>query len=247
MLVLSRRPSEKIVFPNLGITIHFLRMQGQVVKVGIEAPPSVKVLRHELGPPGAADPPTPLAPTSKQQHIELALRLLQKQWKMGDFAEVEATLEETLGILQKLDNDAQPNAITSDNTPAERPKCKALVVDDDANERELLAGLLNMKGCECDTVADGVDALAYLASRRRPDVVLLDMLMPRCDGPSTLAMIREHPSLFDLKVFAISGLTPQETGVKTGPGGVDAWFHKPLNPQKLWLAIQELQHSPTEE
>ena len=48
MLVLSRRPNEKIVFPSIGITVEVFRIQGNVVRLGIEAPPSVPVYRGEI-------------------------------------------------------------------------------------------------------------------------------------------------------------------------------------------------------
>jgi hypothetical protein len=41
-----------------------------------------------------------------------------------------------------------------------------------------------------------------------------------------------------LKVFGVSGSTPEESGLNIGPTGVDAWFRKPLNPRQLWEAIR---------
>ena len=96
------------------------------------------------------------------------------------------------------------------------------MVEDDANERELMAGLLNLNGVECDTAEDGLAALDFLASHERPDFVLLDMFMPRCDGPETVGAIRRDPKLADLKVFAVSGTPPRKLGLTTGPGGIDA-------------------------
>jgi two-component system, OmpR family, response regulator len=48
MLVLARRLGEKIVLPSLGITVQVVSIKGNVVRVGIDAPPGVKVLREEL-------------------------------------------------------------------------------------------------------------------------------------------------------------------------------------------------------
>jgi carbon storage regulator CsrA len=118
-------------------------------------------------------------------------------------------------------------------------RCRALVVDDDRNERTLLAGLLSMHGCECDVAADGQDALDYLAAATRlPDYVLLDNWMPRRDGPQTLEAIRAEPRYKCVKVFSISSTSPEEAGLLLGPGGIDAWFPKPLNPRQLWQAIR---------
>jgi CheY-like chemotaxis protein len=140
--------------------------------------------------------------------------------------------------LYRPDRDAVGALVNGRSEKSSEPPIRALLVEDDPNERELLAGLLGMNGCECATAADGVEALDYLASHERPDVVLLDMMMPRCDGPSTLRAIRSQPQLADLKVFCVSGTPPQDLGVSTGPGGVDGWYPKPLNPRTLWDAIR---------
>jgi CheY-like chemotaxis protein len=116
-------------------------------------------------------------------------------------------------------------------------RCVVLVVEDDANECELLAGFLRVSGFEVVTSGDGAAAIDYLASHDRPDLILLDMMMPRLDGRATIASIRENPRLADLKVFAISGTSPGEFGVPTGPHGVDRWFSKPVNPETL---VQEI-------
>ena len=58
MLVLSRRVNDQIVLPELGITVTVLAVKGGAVRIGIEAPPQVAVLRQELLQPcGAAVPP----------------------------------------------------------------------------------------------------------------------------------------------------------------------------------------------
>ncbi len=48
MLVLSRRESEKVLFPELGITLEIVRIKGNIVRVGIDAPRSIRVIRGEL-------------------------------------------------------------------------------------------------------------------------------------------------------------------------------------------------------
>jgi carbon storage regulator CsrA len=58
VLVLSRRPSQKILLPGLDIAIHILAIKGHVVRLGFEAPPGVKILREELLPENPpAEPP----------------------------------------------------------------------------------------------------------------------------------------------------------------------------------------------
>jgi carbon storage regulator CsrA len=55
MLVLSRRLNEKVVFPTLGVTVQVVSVKPGVVRLGIEAPSGVRVLREELLPPPAPD------------------------------------------------------------------------------------------------------------------------------------------------------------------------------------------------
>jgi carbon storage regulator CsrA len=243
MLVLSRRPSQAVLFPGSDIRLRVLEIKGNTVKIGVEAPPGVRVLRHELAArPAGADP----AAGRSQRHalrnrlnkLTLALHLFRRQWQAGLADPAAVTLETVFELLEKLDADCLPDAAADQPAPAGHNRCRTLIVEDDGNERELLARLLRLNGCECETAADGQDALDYLATHDRPDFVLLDMWMPRCDGPQTLARIREDPQHRDVKVFAISGTAPEQFGVRTGPGGVDAWFPKPLDVGKLWDAIQ---------
>jgi CheY-like chemotaxis protein len=171
------------------------------------------VLRQELY--AAPLPPRPAGPSpthelcNRLSKVALALHLFQRQREVGQTAEAEATLGRVFAALEALDRDAVATLVAGrPPAPAGRPP-RALLVEDDSNERELLTGLLGMNGWECATAADGVEALDYLASHDRPDVVLLDMRMPRCDGPSTLRAIRSEPRLTDLRVFGVSGTPPR--------------------------------------
>jgi carbon storage regulator CsrA len=233
MLVISRRKNEKLVFPSLGIIVEILRVAGQTVKVGVVAPRDVKVLRDELGSRSES-----VLTTKEERHelsnalgrLSLAVHLARKLLEAGRTAEADATLESALQSLEKLEKSRH-------QTPAPR-RFRALIVDDDENERELPAGLLGMNGCDCETVADGVAALDHLANGHQPDVVLLDMMMPRCDGPETLRRLRADQRFSRLQVFSLSSISPEELKVPTGPTGFDAWFPKPINPRRLWDAIQ---------
>jgi carbon storage regulator CsrA len=248
MLVLSRRPSEKIIFPTLGVTLHVLETRGHAVKIGIEAPPEVKILRQELAhairaAASSADEARERrhALRNKLNSVGLSLHLFERLWRSGDEDQAGTVLEKVFGLLDEVEAACAPPAKPASS--AARPAVRSLIVEDDHNERELLAGLLRMNGCECGTAADGLEALDYLASHDRPDVVLLDLRMPRCDGPETLARIRKDPRYAGLKVFAVSGTAPEEVGIRRGPEGVDGWFRKPLNPRQLWDAIQDSLHS----
>jgi carbon storage regulator CsrA len=239
VLVISRRPDEKIVFPGLGIAVQFLGAKGRVIRLGINAPQDVKVFRAELLTEDlktisqlSAAPGLSHAQRNTLNKLGLSLHLAERLLEAGQEEKARATLARAIATL---------GSMTEDERPAKREErpLRTLVVEDDTNERELLAGVLGMNGCEADTAADGQAALDYLASHDRPDFILLDFYMPRCDGRQALAQIRDNPLYSDMKVFAVSGASPRELGIDIGRPGFDAWFQKPLNPSQLWRGIQE--------
>lgn len=240
MLVLSRRENDKIVFPHLGIAVEVLRIAGRSVRLGVSAPAHVRVLRHELAEEAVLESLALPAGVPMSHHrlrnrlnsAAIGLALVRKQLEHGRVTDADATLERVLAQFQSLED-----ALSAAPPNGERSERRALLVEDDANERELLAGFLQMSGFRVDGVADGCDALDYLAEHEPPDVVLLDMQMPRCDGPMTIHRIRQNPAYAGLRVFAVSGRVPGDMGVSVGPAGVDRWFCKPLNPQSL---VQEI-------
>lgn len=246
MLVISRRAEEKVVFPGLGITVHVLGTKGKTVRLGIDAPLDVKVFRQELIP---LDPEkiSEFAAKSTLSHdqrnrlnsLSLSLHLFERYFEDGKTREAQTTLKKVMEVLEAIERAEGPVPAPITHTP-----WRTLVVDDDSNERELLAGVLGMNGCQADTASDGKAALDYLASHERPDFILLDLVMPGCSGPQALTQIRRNPRYRGLKIFAVSGTSPQEFGVDIGPEGFDAWFQKPLNPRSLWTGIRE--HLPRE-
>ncbi|MBC7820985.1 MAG: response regulator, partial [Planctomycetaceae bacterium] len=238
---------QKIVFPNLGITLKLLSVKGNLARIGIEAPSDMPVMREEL----VDDSATSLAPyvSRELRHevrnslntIRLAVELFQRQVEAGLTDKAQSTflkLVQQLGILDRQFGGAA-TPVASATEPTSRSR--VLVVDDDVNERELLAGILELSGWDVATAGDGHEAIEYLTSHERPDYVLLDMRMPRCDGPQTVQLIRGNPDLADLTVFAVSGSDRVEVGVEGGTRGIDRWFSKPLNPASL---IQEMNRLP---
>lgn len=241
MLVLSRRPDQSIEMPALGISVKILGFRSNSVKVGIEAPEDIRVFRGEIEVDDSFK-------SRKQNHtveltreefhelrndlntIGLAAQLMDKQIKAHLYDDARASLQQLIAQFGRL----TANLKQRQTRESAGPECRALLVEDDDNERELLAGLLRMHGHNVVTVKDGAEALDYLKDQQGAcDVVLLDMRMPRCDGPTTIRAIREDPALAKLPVFAVSATAPSEFGVPTGNRGVNHWFSKPLNPEQL--------------
>ena len=89
---------------------------------------------------------------------------------------------------------------------------RVLVVDDDAETRRMVESLLRSTELEVQSVANGREALAVLEGYR-PDLILLDLVMPEMDGMTFLHEIRAQPETFALPVVVLTGkqLTPAET------------------------------------
>jgi carbon storage regulator CsrA len=247
MLVLSRGASEEVRFPKLGISVKVVRIAGNRVRLGIDAPKQIEVLRGELMPYPAENghEPVQLPPATQSNHqlrnrlntARLSLELAAQQIEHGLHDEALDLLSRSLRAFDSVETElhdaAQPISKTS---PSAVPR--ALLVEDDDNERELLAGYLSLSGFAVDTAGDGVGALVQLSRCEPPSVVLLDMNMPKMDGRQTLDRIRGEASLSKTRVIAVSGMRPEEIGVEIGPQGVDHWFQKPVNPKALVAEIE---------
>jgi CheY-like chemotaxis protein len=217
--------------------------------LGIEAPRDVEIVRQELCrlPEGNAAAAEAAPPLQRWRHqlrnglnsVKLGCHLAVRHLQAGRTHEAEATLERALeefDALEQFVRQPRSDAAPQPSPEAVRPRAKpcALLVEDNPNESSLLAAYLRISGYEVQAAQDGLEAITMLSSQQvRPDIVLLDMRMPRLDGPTTVSAIRSNPQLRDMKLFVVSGLTQQEAKVPMGPGGVDGWFLKPVNPAHL--------------
>ena len=112
-----------------------------------------------------------------------------------------------------------------------------LVADDDKSFQRIISRLFEGTGWQVETAEDGVKALESI-SHRAPDVMLLDLNMPRLGGRELLARIRGNPRLAMIPVIIISGDgTPQEQALEFGLGA-DDFISKPFNTQDLLSRVE---------
>lgn len=269
MLVLSRRIDQKVTFPGLGITVQILGVKGSNVKVGVDAPLEIRVIRDELAdqdlekgklpaPNTSVTPKTHIIRLEKEARhalrnqlntLSIALHMFKQQIEAGHDEDADETFERLISYLEEISHgEFESNVSTqpSEEPPVQPRSCRALLVEDDANEREMLAGILRMKGYDVVTAGDGIEALNYLEDHEPPDVVLIDMRMPRQDGPTTIRKIRASARYDETKVFAVSGCLPPEVGIDTERDRVNRWFCKPLNPRSLVDAMVEESFDPVQ-
>jgi CheY-like chemotaxis protein len=117
--------------------------------------------------------------------------------------------------------------IVPDATPADRHRCSVLVVDDDADIRELLRVSLSSNGYDVAAVADGREALQYLRSHVDTCMILLDLLLPAMDGAMFRAAQLRDRSLAWIPVVVMSGGV--EAAVTARAFGARAFVRKPLD------------------
>ena len=111
------------------------------------------------------------------------------------------------------------------------PPRPVLIVEDDADLREMMAQLLTLEGYQIETVANGREALAYLNEAPRPDVILLDLMMPIMDGWEFRRRQQDDPALADVPVIVLTALD-QAQARAADLNGVD-FLKKPLDFDRL--------------
>ena len=116
---------------------------------------------------------------------------------------------------------------------------KVLVVDDTPANVKLLADLLKVKGYEVATAANGDEGLSKVASER-PDIVLLDIMMPGKSGYDVCRTLRANPETTLLPVVLVTSLDPNQERVKGMEAGADDFLQKPINQQELFARVKSL-------
>jgi CheY-like chemotaxis protein len=127
---------------------------------------------------------------------------------------------------------------------AARGKPLALVVDDHAENRAMLAKIVKREGFEVIEGADGEEAVA-LAADRSPDLILLDISMPKKSGLEALEEIREHDR--DVPVVIVSAVDQPEASQEALNLGAVNFVRKPFDPQEIRFVVGRIRGALEEE
>ena len=120
---------------------------------------------------------------------------------------------------------------------------RVLVVDDDTVIRQLITVNLELEGFEVATAVDGQDCLDKV-KEVQPDVITLDIMMPRLDGWEAAGRLRSDPETARIKVVLLSARA-QEADLERGSRiGVDAYLTKPFDPDELIEVVRRLAGLP---
>jgi CheY-like chemotaxis protein len=115
-----------------------------------------------------------------------------------------------------------------------------LVVEDHNDSREMLEEFLTEEGFTVETAVNGLQALERLRRGPRPDVVLLDLMMPVMTGWDLMARVEEEPALWGLPVIVVSGAG----STRPVPRGIIASIPKPLDLNLLMDTLARMRMSP---
>lgn len=116
------------------------------------------------------------------------------------------------------------------------PRPKILIVEDDSDARRLYAIALNQRGFEVKLAANGAEAVERITSGEKPDVILLDWLMPLMDGGEVLDRLAGDSATATIPIIVISG-QPAPPRDQRDPR-IQSWLTKPVSIDDLVAEIQ---------
>lgn len=119
--------------------------------------------------------------------------------------------------------------------PLSAPHCPVLIVEDDEDLREMMAQLLTLEGYQAAAVANGREALQYLQDSEKPQVILLDLMMPVMDGWEFRRQQQADPALAPVPVIVLSALDQ----TRASNLEADAFLKKPLDFDRLLSLVRE--------
>ncbi len=127
--------------------------------------------------------------------------------------------------------------MSADETEMDISGVKVMVIDDSKTIRRTAESLLKKAGCEVTTATDGFEALAMIADHH-PDVIFVDIMMPRLDGYQTCALIKHNDVFKNIPVIMLSskdGLFDRARGRIVGS---EQYLTKPFTKDELLGAIR---------
>jgi two-component system cell cycle response regulator DivK len=120
-----------------------------------------------------------------------------------------------------------------------RSRPVVLVVDDDLDARLIYRRYLTVKGCSVYTARDGSVGVE-IAKRRKPDLIVMDLAMPRLNGWAAAAELKQSPQTRAIPILILSAVPTSSYEARAA--GCAGYLAKPCLPELLWMEIQLLLH-----
>jgi two-component system response regulator MprA len=114
---------------------------------------------------------------------------------------------------------------------------RVLIVDDDPLTRESLAHLLDAAGYQAACASDGLDALDYLRHHPRPNLILVDLMMPKMNGWVFRMQQQMDPNLASIPTVIVSGKAEAECAARYLEAA--GYIEKPMDPERLFRFLHQ--------
>jgi two-component system alkaline phosphatase synthesis response regulator PhoP len=116
---------------------------------------------------------------------------------------------------------------------------KILIADDNQPNRELLEAYLAEMDCEVENAVDGQDTLAKARSYR-PDVILLDVMMPKLSGFEVCRQLKDDPATNNIMILMVTALNELGDIERAVQAGTDDFLSKPVNKLELVKRVENM-------
>ena len=116
---------------------------------------------------------------------------------------------------------------------------RILIVDDEAKNRKLLETLLRAEGYVTTCATNGEEALAAVADTR-PDLILLDIMMPGMDGYQVAKILKGKSASAHIPIIMVTALTDRNARLAGLNAGAEEFLTKPVDRTELWLRVRNL-------
>ena len=115
---------------------------------------------------------------------------------------------------------------------------RILVVEDTEDNRQIIRDLMTSAGYELIEAATGEEGIA-MAEKERPDLILMDIQLPRLDGYEATRRIKANPILRHIPIIVVTSYALSGDDVKAFEAGCDAYVTKPFVPRDLLAKVRE--------
>ncbi|MFA5089439.1 MAG: response regulator transcription factor [Candidatus Omnitrophota bacterium] len=118
-------------------------------------------------------------------------------------------------------------------------KRKILIVDDEKDLVKLIAFHMTIAGYEAFSAKNGIEALE-ISEQENPDLIILDIMLPRIDGWEVCRRLRQNPHLNNIPIIMLSALSGVEDKLRGFDLGIDDYVTKPFSPRELVVRVKRV-------
>ena len=144
-----------------------------------------------------------------------------------------------MDFLIRSRNMSEPNPPTLPNNESFLPQSTVLIVDDNPQNVELLQAFLEALPVKVITAYDGIEALEKV-QQHSPDLILLDIMMPRMSGFGVCERIKKDPATKDIQILMVTALNELGDIERASECGTDDFVSKPVNKFELLTRVKSL-------